>query len=133
MTVLTFTDPREVAAYIDRFEDRSIRPLNAYLWEDANSEEPIINRVRREELDMMVIDTKKDEIRVDAAVYVMQAFQDSDEGSTPLPIIVTHEKPAASQKPWDAKLLLGLRNKIEAQNLIKQLAAETAISFPVVE
>lgn len=135
MTTLIFHDPREVAAYIDRFEDRSIAPLKAYLWEKVHEDgegAEVITPVRREELDWMVLDGT-DELRIDAAIYVTQAHRDTENGYAPLTVVITHHQPSDSDNPWEPKLLLGLSNKIEVNNFVKQITAEAAISFSVVE
>lgn len=131
MTTMIFTDPREAAVYIDRFEDRSILPLQAYLWEkvheDGNGAE-VITPVRREELDWMVIDDT-DELRIDAAVYVKSHGVPGDSSV----LVLSHVQREGSDNPWDTTILLFLRNKIEAENFTKQIAGEAAIAFSVVE
>lgn len=129
MTTLSFTDPRVVAAYIDRFEDRSIAPIVPYLWENTNTDSPIISKVRREELDMMVIDSDKDELRVDAAVYTDHVQPEN--GNSVL--VISHDQYPDSDNYWDTKVLIVLPSRVTANNLAKMIAGEAAVAFSVVE
>lgn len=125
---LEFTDPRSVAVYIDRFEDRSVLPLQAYLHEDAFSDAPIITRVNRGELDMMVIDEKKDRLYIDAAVY--STHQKHELFSNV--ILLTEVQTAENKKNnnWTTKVLAVLPNKLAVSNLAKQLQGEASVAFP---
>jgi hypothetical protein len=133
MAVLIFNDPRKVMAYWDRFENRSIKPVGAYLWrwenKQANREtdEPSsVTPIRREELDMMVLDEDREEIHVDPAVWVQRTNLNNV-------IILTHENDATGNQPWLPSFLVALGNKIEAENLSKQILGEAALAFSVVE
>ena len=126
MNALTFTNPREAAMYWDRFEDRSIRPVQPYLWEwpDGDAEDAHITRINRNELDWMVLD-KNAEIRVDAAIWVVHQ-------NTPMVrnvLVLTHKQDPDSTNPWDVEVSVVLTNKTEANNLIKQLSGEVALAF----
>ncbi|QIG57875.1 hypothetical protein SEA_PAULODIABOLI_184 [Microbacterium phage PauloDiaboli] len=134
---LTFTDPREVAAYWDRFEDRSVKPIQPYLWvfpEDTavdpdDSESPTITPIRREELDMMVVDKDRELIKVDPALYV---FGQNVNGTQHV-LVLSDKDREDSDSGWVTELVLVLQNKIEAENFLKQLAGEIAKTFSVVE
>lgn len=130
MTTLSFTDPREVAVYIDRFEDRSISPLQAYLWENADDEENrVITRVRREELDWMVIDVDKDRLVIDSAIYVVHQKNDDYQNV----LILGHVQDENSGNPWETAVLVYVQDKIAAENLAKQILGEARLAFSVVE
>lgn len=130
MFVLTFNDPRECAVYWDRFEDRSIRPIQPYLWEwidgdRQNDDAAIITRVNRGELDMMVLDEAEAELRVDAAVWATR-----NSGGI---LVLSHKQEEGSDHVWDTDVLLGLYNEQEVKNLIGQISGEAALAFRVVE
>ncbi len=125
---LEFTDPRSVAVYIDRFEDRSVLPLQAYLHENAFSDEPIVNRVRREELDMMVIDEKKDRLYIDAAVY--STHQKHELFSNVIILTETQTEKNKKDNNWTTRVVAVLPNKLAVSNLAKQLQGEASIAFP---
>lgn len=131
---LEFTNAQEVAIYWDEYEDRSIRPIQPYLWTwnelRVDDVEPdTIQKINREELDWMVIDTDKQVIMVDAAVWVQHQKQDNLKNV----IIFTHEQRDDSPYAWDRKVATSLHNKIEAQNLLSQLEAHIKLAFSVVE
>ena len=135
MEVLTFTDPRAAGAYWDRFEDRSIKPIQPYLWRFPSDEvrteetEPVeVTPVRREELSMMVLD-ENEELRVDAAIW---AQTNGGSGSNAV-LMLTHHQPEGSVNPWDTKVLTGFFDKIQVENLIAQLGGAAAGAFSVVE
>ncbi|UDL16405.1 hypothetical protein SEA_ZOOMAN_160 [Microbacterium phage Zooman] len=124
---LEFTDPRSVAVYIDRFEDRSVLPLQAYLHEKAFTDEPIINRVNREELDWMVLDEKTDRLYIDAAVYA--THQKNEAFSNVLILSEVQTEQDIKDNKWTTKVLAILPNKIAANNLAKQVAGEAVLAF----
>lgn len=133
MKTLTFTDPRVVAAYWDRFEDRAIGPVQPYLWtypegvvlDPDDSDSPTITPIRRSELDLMVIDESRELIKFDSAVYVHGQRTDGTRN-----ILIFGHKDRDDDAPgWDLEVLLYLQNKIEAENLLKQLAGEIARVF----
>ncbi|URP22214.1 hypothetical protein SEA_BIG4_174 [Microbacterium phage Big4] len=128
---LEFTDPRSVAVYIDRFEARSVLPLQAYLHENAFTDEPTINRVNREELDWMVIDEKKDRLYIDAAVYA--THQKNEMFSNVIILSEVQTEQDIKDNKWTTKVLAILPNKIAANNLAKQITGEAAIAFSVVK
>lgn len=135
---LISTDPREVAAYWDRFEARSVKPIQPYLWvypEDTavdpdDSESPTITPIRREELDMMVIDKDRELIKFDSALYTLG----QNIGDTQHVLILAHKNHEDPENiGWVTEVVLALQNKIEAENFLKQLAGEIAQTFSVVE
>jgi len=136
MDVLVFTDPREAAAYWDRFEDRSILPIQPYLWEWPDGRDlgddmkgVIINRVNRNELDMMVLDPDAAELRVDPALWVHHQSFDTARSV----LILTHEQREGSEHPWDLLIIASLPTKLAAENLAKQIMGEAALAFRMVE
>lgn len=131
MEILTFTDPRAAGAYWDRFEDRSIKPIQPYLWRfasAADTEPESVTPVRREELSMMVLD-ENEELRIDAAVWA----QTNGSAGTKSVLILTHHQPAGSENPWDTTVITGVFDKIQAENLIAQIGGAAAAAFSVVE
>lgn len=131
MGTLQFTDPRTVAAYIDRFEERSVAPLQAYLWEDFFSDEPKVSRVRREELDMMIIDEDEDRLLIDAAIYT--DHQKTDELQNVLVLTESQNQSEREENRWRTVVLVVLTDKLAANNLAKQIAGEAAVAFSVVK
>jgi hypothetical protein len=125
---LVFTDPREAAAYWDKFEERSIRPIQPYLWtwENARREgEPTITPIRRNELDMMIIDADTEEIQVDPAVYTVH--QKNEEFRNVL--VLTHKQDPDSAYVWNVDVVVAVFNQQEATNLANQILGEAAIAF----
>lgn len=125
---LEFTDPRTVAVYIDRFEDRSVLPLQAYLHENAFSKDPIVTRVRREELDMMVIDEKTDRLYIDAAIY--STHQKHELFSNVILLTEVQTEKDIKDNKWTTKVIAVLPNKLAVNNLAKQLVGEAVLAFP---
>lgn len=123
---MTFTDPREVAAYWDRFKDRSVTTIQPYLWSfpegtEASSEDPdnaTISPVRRSELDHMALDESREFIKVDPAVYLAK-----QNGSNSQSILVLSNKDQEdSYAGWQTEVVLALQSREEAEKFIAQLS-----------
>jgi hypothetical protein len=132
MQTLIFTNPHEVLAYWDKFEDRSIRPIQPYLWQwkdESRKGEPTITPIRRNELDLMIIDEKTEEIQVDPAIYTVH--QNNEQVRNVL--VLSHTRNPDSEYAWDVEVLVALFNQREARNLIQQIEGEATQAFKAVQ